>query len=101
MDLCGNTIAEINYDYMSQWVDCEVDRWKFIYLKLCLGETVKKGVRKYCLAERMANEYPIFADFVDLDYDFMKDFIADTIDENLKKLIETEASIMASVICGD
>ena len=100
MENCGNTIAEINYDYFSQWVDSEQDRFNYIYKTLIAGKLISRRGKTYDLRERMADEYVEFADFIDNDYDFMKHLIAGTISENLKKLIQSEASKMASVICG-
>jgi len=74
----------------------EEARWIRIVNDLLEG----KSVEGKTLAERMANEYQEFADFVDSDIDFMAMFKAGKFNPYVNNLFKQEARTLASIIVG-
>lgn len=102
---CAVRLAEINNDYQtsaqeSAQYQFEQDRWKFYLDQLLAGVTIEENGRKYSLAERLANNYQEFADFVDIDFDFMAAFKNGEFCEVVNSLIKSEARTLASIIIG-
>jgi hypothetical protein len=48
----------------------------------------------------LANEYPEFNTFVDMSFDFIGAYKNGELEPSIRKLIESEASVLASVIVG-
>jgi len=99
--LCGNTQAEIDRDTDTDHSEqtrfiAEEARWIRIVNDLLDGRSVEGKT----LADRMANEYQEFADLVDKDVDFMKEFKAGWYGEHISNLIKSEARTLASIIVG-
>lgn len=102
---CGNTQAEIDNDTDTEHAErtrYENLEAQYVYVlnRLLSGKNVYTFSASFSLAERMADKYQQFADFVDLDYDFMRAFKYGELDPELRKLIDLEARSMASVIAG-
>lgn len=102
---CAVRLAEINNDYQtsaqeSSQYQFEQDRWKLYLDQLLAGVTIEENGRKYSLAERLVNDYQEFADFVDIDFDFMAAFKNGEFCEGVNSLIKSEARTLASIIIG-
>jgi len=99
--ICGNTQAEIERDTQTDAQEqaqyaAEHARWKLYVEQLLAGVTIEENGRKYSLDERVRNEF----NFIDPELDFMADLAAGKCHPVLKRLIQSEARTLASIIAG-
>lgn len=103
--ICGNTQAEINHDTQADAKEQEKYAAQYaLWLKyvnaLLDGQEIEDGGITYNLADRMANEYEEFSDFVNQDYDFMEAYKKGEFCEGVMNLFRAEARTLASIIVG-
>jgi len=98
---CAVRLAEINNDTQTDAQEqaqyaAEQAHWKLCVEQLLQGVTIEENFREYTLKERVLNEL----DFINPEYDFMADYIAGTCHPALRRLIQSEARTLASIIVG-
>lgn len=103
---CSVRLAEINNDTQTAaqeraYMEARHHKWKLYVRVLLQGMEIHENNVTYTLAERLANEFPEFATFVDVDYDFMTAYNNGDLPESVNKLIQSESRILASKIMGD
>jgi hypothetical protein len=99
--LDGNTKAEIARDTDTEYLEsarflAEEARWIRTLNDLLEGKTIE-GMN---LADRMADQYEEFTDYVNMDFDFMKAYIEGSFCEKVNDLFRSEAKTLASIIVG-
>jgi hypothetical protein len=78
----------------------EEERWISIVNDLLAGKTVNENGFSVSLSERMADQYQEFADFVDIDFDFMQEFKSGKFCGTVNELFWAEAKTLASIVVG-
>lgn len=101
--ICGNTQAEIDNDTDTNAAEqlryvTREKKYTSDLNKLLDGQTVEGNGYSVNLAERMADKYQQFANFVDQDFDFMAHFKAGKFCDDVNKLILREACSLASFV---
>lgn len=76
------------------------NRWKLYVAQLLDGVTIEENGSKYNLADRLADQYEEFSEFVNQDYDFMAAFKNGEFCESVNNLFKAEAKTLASIIVG-
>jgi hypothetical protein len=104
---CGNTAALKQFEWEqdqlvedSSAFEIEEAYWIRCVNDLLAGKTLLANFRKYNLAERLADEYQEFSDFVDEDFDYMAAFQNGSLDKKYADVVRQEAKIYASIIVG-
>lgn len=108
MDRCPVHEAEIEYDRkhgltfdQEQALFAQQEnRWKLYVAQLLDGVTIEENGSKYNLADRMADQYEEFSEFVNQDFDFMAAFKNGEFCESVNNLFKSEARTLASIIVG-
>ncbi len=100
---CAVRLAEINNDTDNEHAErtrYEAREAQYVYVlnQLLDGKKVYTFSASFSIADRMTDKYQQFADFVGLDYDFMRAFKNGELDPDLRKLIDQEARSMAAYI---
>lgn len=100
-DLCPTSLAELEYDRNSVDNDDALEaQYVRVLNDLLAGKKVQHYNQELTLAERMADQYQEFADYVDEGVDFMAMFHAGDFKEKVNALFHKEAIILASIIVG-
>jgi len=102
---CGNTQAEIDNDTDTEGFEraryeAEEANYVRVLNELLEGKSVQLGLARISLAQRLADQYQEFADFVDIDFDYMYAYRKGELSEPVNNLIRTEAKVLASIIVG-
>lgn len=107
-DRCPVHEAELEYDRKHGLTDAQEqalyaqqeNRWKLYVAQLLDGATIEENGSNYNLADRLADQYEEFSEFVNQDYDFMAAYKEGKFCDDVNNLFKAEAKTLASIIVG-
>ena len=100
--LCQNTQAEINHDTQTNAQEhAQFRAEEAAWIRFTNAFLAGQSIDGLCLADRMADQYEEFSDFVNQDYDFMKAYKEGKFCASVNELFRHEAKALASIVVGD